>query len=450
MMIILWIITSLVMFSVIVLLHEYGHFKTARMFWVKVYEFGLGMPPRAKKVKTDKHWTEYSLNWLPLGWFVRLKWENITTFLIFDKNKKHIKSKELENAILSNTELFDKDWKQISQEELDMILEKIKDNYASDSLITKSWFQQSVVMLAWVFMNFLLAWVVLSILFFIWVKPLGVNSKIQTNLDLKLIPTLEQSLEKWYLQQKEWLIFSKTDKSLINIENWVIKEIISWENTYKINEFAKLVEVLNNNIWKQITVSWYALTQECSDKNNCEQNIFTQNVIVPETWKLWVYIWENIQLNSDFEYKYWVLDSMKYAAKETYSQSVLTLQSLKYLLVKVVSPKTPQDRKEAINEMSWPIWIVSFITKSINYWVEFVVLIWVIISINLWVFNLLPIPALDGWRFLLISVNTIVKKIFWVKIISDWLESFIHVAFFALLIILSFFIAYNDITKLIN
>ena len=62
MTIILWIITSIVMFSIIVLLHEYGRFKTARMFLVKIYEFWLGMPPRAKKVKTDKHWTEYSLN----------------------------------------------------------------------------------------------------------------------------------------------------------------------------------------------------------------------------------------------------------------------------------------------------------------------------------------------------------------------------------------------------
>lgn len=89
----LWIIVALIIFSIIVLIHEYGHFKTARIFWVKVFEFGLGIPPKAKKLWTDKSWTEYTLNWLPIWWFVRLKWENNHYFLIYDKDKNLINKK---------------------------------------------------------------------------------------------------------------------------------------------------------------------------------------------------------------------------------------------------------------------------------------------------------------------------------------------------------------------
>jgi regulator of sigma E protease len=58
----------------LVLVHELGHFVMARLTGVKVLEFGLGFPPRAKVLGHD-HETEYTLNWLPIGGFVRLEGE---------------------------------------------------------------------------------------------------------------------------------------------------------------------------------------------------------------------------------------------------------------------------------------------------------------------------------------------------------------------------------------
>ena len=55
---------------VLVVIHELGHFVTAKMFGVKVLEFGIGYPPRAFGFKRGD--TEYTVNWLPLGGFVRL------------------------------------------------------------------------------------------------------------------------------------------------------------------------------------------------------------------------------------------------------------------------------------------------------------------------------------------------------------------------------------------
>jgi regulator of sigma E protease len=58
----------------LVLVHEFGHFVMARLTGVRVIEFGIGFPPKAKVLGHD-HETEYTLNWLPIGGFVRLEGE---------------------------------------------------------------------------------------------------------------------------------------------------------------------------------------------------------------------------------------------------------------------------------------------------------------------------------------------------------------------------------------
>lgn len=73
---IIWtIIIFLLVFSGLVLAHELGHFIAARIFHAKVLEFGLGYPPRLKKLFTSKKGTDFTLNWLPLGGFVALAGE---------------------------------------------------------------------------------------------------------------------------------------------------------------------------------------------------------------------------------------------------------------------------------------------------------------------------------------------------------------------------------------
>lgn len=62
-------------FAGLVLIHEFGHFLAARLLKVEVEEFGVGLPPRALKLFRWKE-TDFTLNWLPLGGFVRPKGEN--------------------------------------------------------------------------------------------------------------------------------------------------------------------------------------------------------------------------------------------------------------------------------------------------------------------------------------------------------------------------------------
>ena len=98
------IIIFILVLSVLVLAHESGHFFTARKFGVKSEEFGLGFPPRAIGVYKDAKakWrfiigrknletlegdkkpsdTVYSLNWLPIGGFVKIKGEKTVPFVV--------------------------------------------------------------------------------------------------------------------------------------------------------------------------------------------------------------------------------------------------------------------------------------------------------------------------------------------------------------------------------
>lgn len=69
----LGILLALLVFFIVVFIHEMGHFLVARCSGVKVLEFGIGIPPRLKKLFRDKNGTDWTLNWLPIGGFVRLK-----------------------------------------------------------------------------------------------------------------------------------------------------------------------------------------------------------------------------------------------------------------------------------------------------------------------------------------------------------------------------------------
>ena len=88
----LTIITFILVLSLLVFVHEFGHFWVARKLGVKAEEFGFGFPPRIWGVYKDKNnkWkqvrgrkeikdipgTIYSINWIPVGGFVKIKGED--------------------------------------------------------------------------------------------------------------------------------------------------------------------------------------------------------------------------------------------------------------------------------------------------------------------------------------------------------------------------------------
>ena len=113
------LIFALILF-ILVIVHEAGHFVAAKLMGIRVDEFGFGLPPRIFGKKFGE--TIYSLNWLPIGGFVKLYGED-------EQHPEYVKSQK-------NRAFFSK----------------------------KPW-QRAIVLIAGVSMNFVLAWLIFSYLF---------------------------------------------------------------------------------------------------------------------------------------------------------------------------------------------------------------------------------------------------------------------------------------------
>ncbi len=118
------ILIFVIILLVLVLVHEFGHFFTAKKFGIRVDEFGFGFPPKLFGVKKGE--TEYTLNLLPIGGFVKIYGEN--------------------------------------PDELPAVVgETVTDPDEGRKFYNQAKWKQAVVLFAGIFMNFLLAWFLFSI-----------------------------------------------------------------------------------------------------------------------------------------------------------------------------------------------------------------------------------------------------------------------------------------------
>lgn len=148
-----------------------------------------------------------------------------------------------------------------------------------------------------------------------------------------------------------------------------------------------------------------------------------------------------LQSNRGYE-KGGVLTTLKYAFYEIRYQIYLTFQSLKMLVTRQIS----------MDQVSGPVGIVktigdtyeSSVRDGLLYLVMNMLSISVLLSANLGVMNLLPIPALDGGRLLFFIIEVIRGKQ-----MDERIEGYIHTVGFVLLMLLMLVILFNDITKLL-
>ena len=103
------------------------------------------------------------------------------------------------------------------------------------------------------------------------------------------------------------------------------------------------------------------------------------------------------------------------------------------------------------DDVSGPVGVVSVISetaeqsRSVSEAIENILYLMALITINVGIFNLLPIPGLDGGRLMIYIVEVIRRR----KIPPE-IEGMINLAGFALIMLLGIFIAYNDILKIIR
>ena len=99
--------------------------------------------------------------------------------------------------------------------------------------------------------------------------------------------------------------------------------------------------------------------------------------------------------------------------------------------------------RESINNLSGPVGIVSAISQAASYGLTDLLEMLVLITVNVGVFNLLPIPALDGGRLVFLAAEAVIRRP-----VSQRLQEGLTVATFILLFGLMIFATYNDVIRL--
>lgn len=433
----LWIVVSLIIFTLLVLVHEYGHYKTSRIFWVHIEEFGLGIPPRAKKLWKNKSWTLFSLNWIPLWGFVKIHGESEMYLDFYTQNWEKLSMSESKKRLENEKELFNKKWTPFKTAEKKHILEILKKNRAGENFFEKNIFQKSLILLAGIIMNIVTAYVILVILFIVWVKPVWVNTVIPTTQTSRIIPTLDNALESWFLKQNTGIILFPIPGSLAE-KSWLRE----WDILQKIwGKEISDIEVLQKFIQDSASMVLESIILRDWEKLSLSLTVWNDG-------KIWSYLSPNITRDENYIEKYNFLQALYIWWQETYTQFQLTFSWLAYIVSRIVFPETPEERTEALSQVAWPIGIVQVITLSLSSWLSLLLVLSAMISISLAVFNLLPIPALDGWRLLFLWIRSWLELFLWKKTKLIQIENMIHVWFFMILIALSVLIAYNDIIRI--
>ncbi|MDE5604586.1 MAG: site-2 protease family protein [Eubacterium sp.] len=99
--------------------------------------------------------------------------------------------------------------------------------------------------------------------------------------------------------------------------------------------------------------------------------------------------------------------------------------------------------KYGLSDLSGPVGAVSIVSDAVKASLGSMLRIMAILTINIGLFNLFPIPALDGWRFFVLLAEGITKK----KLPAKW-EYIINGVGLALLLLLMFFVTFSDIKRL--
>lgn len=380
------------MFMTLILIHELGHFVTAKKSGVKVLEFGIGIPPKICKLRTDKSGTDYTLNLIPLGWFVRLKGE--------DPNNE-------------------------------------ADFKAKDSFIKAKIRKKTIILLAGITMNLFLAWILFTAIFTMGTQPITVlpENAFSTNQNSYLMPTINFLSNEWFISGD----LVSTPAKIIEIDEnmlWAQLWLLSWDTIISINndpvDVRNIGTILKKYIDKDISLLFIR-----DNKNNQ-----TQWHCPNESCVLWLaFEAGSIELKP---IKFPFFTSMKISATEIKAQTTLTLSALGTLGKDLLSLNGKRI-KTSLNKLTGPAGVIKLWEALLDSgWWKLYLAFAGMISLALAIFNILPIPALDWGRLLWVFIQRI-GKIKPEKYFN--IEGYINLIFFVLLMGLGIYILLKDLVR---
>ncbi|MDQ5962443.1 MAG: Peptidase protein [Patescibacteria group bacterium] len=130
-----------------------------------------------------------------------------------------------------------------------------------------------------------------------------------------------------------------------------------------------------------------------------------------------------------------VLDALVIGVERTYNMTLMTLDGLSMLLASIGKGES------VIDSLSGPIGIARIVGQTSEYGYDAVLNLVAVLSINLAIFNILPLPALDGGRMIIVIGETITRRKFPHKYMSA-----INAVGFVLLILLLIVVSVKDVT----
>ena len=334
---------AVVMLGVIIFVHELGHFLTAKLFKMPVSEFSIGMGPQVFSVDTKN--TAYSFRAIPIGGYVNIEGMEIGS--------------EVENGFSS-----------------------------------KPAYQRFIVLFAGVFMNFLMAFILLFAI-------AKINGRIEYDTNAIIGGLVKGGANEQIL---------KVDDKILELDG---KKINVWTDISKITKASQNKEEISALI----------------ERNGKEENI-TLKLTKDE---------ENNRVVLGISPKYKKIDlstteSLDFAKNSFNSIFTDTIKGFFTLF----------SGKASLKEISGPVGIFKVVGEVSKFgWVSIISLC-VVLSINIGVLNLLPIPALDGGRIIFVFL-----ELFGIKINKKWEEK-LYKSGMILLLFFILMISVNDVWKLFN
>jgi len=372
------IILFLIILSVLVFVHELGHFVVARRNGMRVDEFGFGFPPRlggiVKDAKTGKWkfvWggklersknTIYSINWIPLGGFVKIKGEDGS-----------------------------------GRDE-------------EDSFASKSAWARIKVLAAGVTMNFALAWVIFAIVFMIG-APKAVEDEDRTgeNPSVKIGRVAENSpAAAMGLQIGDEI--TKLSGNALTVPN--------------IDKVSEVQKFITQNKGQEVTVT-VLRGKELLDVQGMPRKEYPEN-----EGSL------GVELVRTAIVKYPIHEAVWQGLVGTYNLTIMILVAFGGMIKSLVATGT------APADIAGPVGI-AYLTKQVaDLGLVYVLQFAAVLSVNLGIINILPIPALDGGRIFFVLAE-IIKG----SPISKKFEQTTHAIGFSLLMLLMVVITFHDFSQ---
>lgn len=360
------VIIFLIVLAVLIFVHELGHFVAARLCGVRVDAFKIGFGPKVVAWKRGE--TEYGINWIPFGGYVKIFGE--------DPNDENTSGPE-----------------------------------ASRSFVHKPRWQQAIMLVSGVLMNFIFAWVI-----YVCVFATGVTASTYG------FEKYSADFSNPRVMVTDILSGSPADKAGLKDGDTIIS--IGGAQHQSLTDIQSAV---NDNGAKPLTI------QYLHDSVPASASITPESGLVDGKYAI------GIAMDTVVDMRLPIITAVGEGLHYTVILIKETVVGL-YDFIAQIFAGHPD-----FSQVAGPVGIAGVVGNAAAMGFSYLLMVTAIISINLGVVNLIPFPALDGGRTLFVLIEGIIRRR-----ISPKFTNTVNVIGFAALMILMVAVTWKDIAKLVK